>query len=454
MKKTLSAAIILAATTLGYSQVGINTTTPGSTLDITAKNSTGTTKNVDGLLVPRVDRERAQSMASIPVSTLIYVNSIAKGTQTGNAVNIDAVGYYYFDGSVWVKLNAGSGSATSVNIYNSDGTLTGNRTVSQGDKTLTFNGTSVNAFSVDGKTLSVDAANDRVGIGTNAPENKAHIVTTTPTSNRYTLIDAPAGASEAVNLALRNTSPLAKGNLSLLGFNNSGPTGGGAAWGIGSIRTGNTLTTGGEEEFYIGNSTGASYTERFRITTGGNVGVNTSTPTNTFDVNGTARVRTINQISQGTLITPVYVDSNGVLVKANPSNINQIVTNSVKVSPGATGTLVSGLPIGAMYRVAVTIYDGCTNAGMAEYYVAMSATGLKSVNSIGGMLVNSGSSPNFSRVSENTIQTTWPNYALCQGGSTTNFNYTIIVGGGDISIKNDGTITNQYNVVVTRMDPI
>ncbi len=87
-----------------FAQVGINTAAPTATLDITAKAATGAINTVDGVLVPRVDRERAQSMVSIPTSTMIYVNNIGTGAQTGNAVNINAVGFYYFDGTVWVKI--------------------------------------------------------------------------------------------------------------------------------------------------------------------------------------------------------------------------------------------------------------------------------------------------------------------------------------------------------------
>ncbi|MFP3631802.1 hypothetical protein SB776_34935, partial [Burkholderia sp. SIMBA_045] len=99
-KQTLPLLIALSGSLSTINaQVGVNTTTPASTMDITAKNATGTTPNVDGLLVPRVDRQRAQSMASVPTSTLIFVNSIATGTQTGTAVNIDAVGHYSFNGT-------------------------------------------------------------------------------------------------------------------------------------------------------------------------------------------------------------------------------------------------------------------------------------------------------------------------------------------------------------------
>ena len=175
MKKNLILMMAMMLSSLAFSQVGINTTNPASTLDVTAKNATGKASGVDGLLVPRVDRERAQNMANVPTSTLIYVNSIATGDQVGIAANINAVGYYYFDGTVWAKLNPNSGS--NVNIYNSDGTLQGNRIVTQNDKTLAFTGTATNVFSVDGNTFSVDAANDRVGIGTIAPQNKLDLGT-------------------------------------------------------------------------------------------------------------------------------------------------------------------------------------------------------------------------------------------------------------------------------------
>ena len=153
-----------------YSKSGVNTRTPASTLDITAIASTGTSATVDGLLIPRVDRQRAQSMTAVPTSTLIYVSSIATGTQTGTALNIDAVGHYYYNGTTWTKSIPGP-----INIYNADGTLTGNRTVTQAANTLALTGTATNAFSVDGTTLSVDAANNRVGIGTITPQKTLHV---------------------------------------------------------------------------------------------------------------------------------------------------------------------------------------------------------------------------------------------------------------------------------------
>jgi hypothetical protein len=48
-----------------FAQIGIITKTPMATLDIAATNSTGTATQPEGLLIPRVDREKAQSMVGV-----------------------------------------------------------------------------------------------------------------------------------------------------------------------------------------------------------------------------------------------------------------------------------------------------------------------------------------------------------------------------------------------------
>lgn len=174
MKNRITLLLAISVAGIAQAQVGFNTSTPKATLDIVAKTATGTSTSPEGLLVPRVDRQKAQSMTGVTASTMIYVNSIATGAAAGTAININAVGYYYFDGSAWIKINTGNSADT--NIYNKNGSLTENRIVTQDANTLAFNSTAVNGFSVDGTTLSVDAANNRLGIGTAAPNSTLQVL--------------------------------------------------------------------------------------------------------------------------------------------------------------------------------------------------------------------------------------------------------------------------------------
>lgn len=207
MKKRIIIISALISFSFACAQVGVNTAFPKATFDITAKNPTGIVSAAEGLLVPRVDRQKAQSMTGVVTSTLIYVNNIASGAQTGTAINIDAVGYYYFDGTVWAKINPGN-SGKNTNIYTVNGNLTSNRTVSQTGRTLVFTGTAANAFSVDDATFSINTTTHALGIGTNTPTNKMVVkgVNAQPSSTSATLrIDG--SSNHALDIGTFNDSP-------------------------------------------------------------------------------------------------------------------------------------------------------------------------------------------------------------------------------------------------------
>jgi trimeric autotransporter adhesin len=97
---------------------GSGTPAPEATLDVRALNATSTTATtVDGILIPRISRVRAQNMASTPTSTIIYITEVTSGTATGTTINVTSPGFYFYNGTVWVQFATGAltGWATAGN---------------------------------------------------------------------------------------------------------------------------------------------------------------------------------------------------------------------------------------------------------------------------------------------------------------------------------------------------
>ena len=113
MKKNVLFILLSSIYCSVYAQVGIGTDTPKATLDIEAANKTGSSTTVEGIIIPRVDRERAQRMTGVVKSTIIYVDGITTGGQTGSAININTEGFYTYNDSVWVKMP----DATQISDY-------------------------------------------------------------------------------------------------------------------------------------------------------------------------------------------------------------------------------------------------------------------------------------------------------------------------------------------------
>lgn len=146
--------------------------------------------------------------------------NVGIGTPTPSAT-LDLVGTFQYvdtnEGAGKVLTSDASGNATwqtpgaDTSIYTADGSLTGNRIVTQGANTLAFTGSAVNAFSIDGTTFSVDATNNRIGIGTAAPTADLHISktaaantflqeTTTVTADGVSHTLQSGGSSSLINL--------------------------------------------------------------------------------------------------------------------------------------------------------------------------------------------------------------------------------------------------------------
>ncbi|MCL8538532.1 hypothetical protein M9991_16820 [Chryseobacterium gallinarum] len=173
---------------MAFSQVGINTASPKSTLDVSAKrNASGIADNtqVYGLIPPRVTRAELTDNTAVynadQTGAMIYISDVSGGDTNPPRSNVNTVGYYYFDGTLWQKISvpytATNGVTMSGNNLKLGGSLTEPTNISglTGVNKLAITGTGIDAINFDNNTLSIDASNDRVGIGTNNPSEKLDV---------------------------------------------------------------------------------------------------------------------------------------------------------------------------------------------------------------------------------------------------------------------------------------
>ncbi|OCA68981.1 hypothetical protein BBI01_17355 [Chryseobacterium artocarpi] len=98
MTKLISLILIGAAPIL-YAQVGINTTNPKATLDVTAKKDSTT---VEGLLPPRLTRAELTEKGNTLYGpehdgAIIYINDTSGGDAQSQRQFIEGKGLYIFD---------------------------------------------------------------------------------------------------------------------------------------------------------------------------------------------------------------------------------------------------------------------------------------------------------------------------------------------------------------------
>ncbi|KFF02856.1 hypothetical protein [Chryseobacterium luteum] len=342
MKNIYSLAILIG-TSLGLcAQVGINTPNPQATLDIVGNGASTTTK--DGVTLPRLTRQQLASKAAgtyvaAQTGTMVYISDATTPTGTtpslAQTAEITNIGYHFFNGTVWKSV-----AGNSVNIYNADGSLTGPRVVTQGVNTLAFNGTAVNAFSVDGNTFSVDAANNRVGIGNTAPLADLHIG------------DGTTGATPTVRLT-SNLNDFAGGGALQFLENNQG-------YGT-IIRHHSADNAGGtqREGLYFNNliANVESTTPTMMLDQASQrVGIGVALPTNKLHIDATNPIRA-QGIQAGDPNTDrlMVVDGNGVLKSINTLSALSLPTPAIfRLNTGLTNFL-NGVAAGNKQTVPMSV---------------------------------------------------------------------------------------------------
>lgn len=233
-----------------FAQVGINTSNPKATLDIVARNATGAITDADGIIIPQVDRQRAQNMATVETSTMIYVNNISTGANSGKAIHIDELGFYYFDGDIWQKLNLNNNSYSLGDIQYSA------RTTDHGGWYL-LNGRPITSLPVNAKlaaenlglTANLFDATDKTLKTKNITENIGTVggsAFVTILQNNLPNITLLGTANLTINSAGSHTHGSDKGTGFLVTGLSGGGYGGGSASSWGGTGAANTTASAGQ----------------------------------------------------------------------------------------------------------------------------------------------------------------------------------------------------------------
>lgn len=178
--------------------IGINVTAPQGALDVFS--------NTDGLLIPRVNLLAGSNSAS-PLTTPTTSEIIYNTGTSGTAPNNVTPGFYFWNGTSWVRFNTGnvSGWLTSGNTVGALGSFIGtldnfDLAFRRNNITSGFIGTSSTAFGL--RALAVNTAANNTAFGTNALAANTTSANNTAFGFNALAINTPNADTGALNTAI------------------------------------------------------------------------------------------------------------------------------------------------------------------------------------------------------------------------------------------------------------
>ena len=365
--KIFIAAVFLTISGTAFAQegrVGINTSTPAATLDVTASPSIST--RIDGFIAPRLKGSELKAKDGLYTTaqdgTIVYVTEAVSGGKD-KTTNVTSIGYYYFDKTQgtngrWMKIANPSAAAIYQEPWNNvaDGTP------------ATSNTASIYQLG-------------SVGIGTAGPLSRL----TLGGENTPTLTIRGNGAG--------NTDAFPQGRIRFL-------ESGTLNWGMDIVMNSPaTTTTPSFDNLTFRSNEGGTVTDIMTIQSSYNVGTENSTgrvgigtiaPTNKLHVYATADPVKFEGLQNGASIDQIVtVDANGVLKKVTSSSLpNSAYQEPWVVQGGTTPATTNSQAISQNASVAIgksTAYNS-TNQTMLDVAgavrVGMNQKGAVGTNSL------------------------------------------------------------------------
>lgn len=200
IQKAIAILLLIISANVLYAQVGIGTNTPNSSsiLDLSATNK--------GLLPPRVALNSTTDVTTIssPASGLLVYNTATAGSSPTNVLP----GFYYYNGSSWVKLVIASDNVSNVTgvvpVANGGTGTTSGSITGAGALSFSAGGANQNVTltpSGSGKTI----LNGNVGIGNTTAVSTLEVGNATGTIPGEVILNPTSASSEGGQLVIKKS---------------------------------------------------------------------------------------------------------------------------------------------------------------------------------------------------------------------------------------------------------
>ncbi|WP_449389043.1 hypothetical protein [Chryseobacterium lineare] len=387
MKKIITIAVSLYSLSL-FSQVGINTTQPKATLDVTAKTTDGS--RPEGFIAPRLTGDQIKAgddqYETAQTGTIAYATSAATMPRTTKTAGITAPGYYYFDGAVWKSLSMVGTTASVVSDCNTNG-FTGNYT--NGTAMTASNKFSVTVTNNSFTTATIAfQASDLVLSGVSgitvasAAPTSATLISGQSQLVEYTLSGTPTSSGTLsgtwTKLVLNCTKTVAVIEPPITSLDCAGATKNGNL-------TGGLAANGVSAVISYGGGNGSAYSDQ-TISSTGVTGLTATLVGGNFTPGGSLTYNITGTPSGGgTAVFPISIGGKSCTLNFTVNNTPAVTCGSTTQSPA--GTLINntaytgsytmsytGAPVGVSYPAQTFTVNGLTLQRSAGTFTSTSGT--------------------------------------------------------------------------------